>query len=77
MAFEALEIRELFLFLLLYLSFISSLVPFLAFNLALVEANATHVITASLIVDFACLEAKATIVTKVSLTLQHILKGDF
>ena len=48
MALEALEMREPFLFLLLHFSFISSLAPSLAFDLALVEANATHVTVASL-----------------------------
>ena len=67
MALEAYEMRELLLFLLLHLSFISSL--------ALVEANATYVIAAFLI-DFASLEADSTLVTKVSLSLQHMLKGD-
>jgi hypothetical protein len=58
MALEAHEMRELLLFLLLHLSFVSFLLPYLAFDLALVEANATHV-------------------TKISLGLQHMLKGDF
>ena len=64
------------MFLLLHLSFISSLAPSLAFDLAFVEANATHVIAAFLMTDFASLEADATLVTKVSLRLQHMLKGD-
>jgi hypothetical protein len=50
MAFEAHEMRELLLFLLLHLSFISSLAPSLALDLALVEANATDVTTASFVV---------------------------
>ena len=75
MALEA-HIRELLLFLLLHLSFISSLAPSLTLDLALVEANATHVIAAFLMIDFASLEADATLVTKVSLSLQHMLKGD-
>jgi hypothetical protein len=77
MAFEAHEMRELLLFLLLHLSFISSLAPSLAFDLGLVEANATHVIAAFFMINFASLEANATLVTKVSLSLQHMLKGDF
>ena len=40
--------RELLLFLLFHLSFISSLVPSLVLDLVLVEANATHVIAAFL-----------------------------
>ena len=76
MAFESHKMRELLLFLLLHFSFISSLAPSLALDLALVEANATHVIVAFLIIDFASLEADATLVTKVSLSLQHMLKGD-
>ena len=76
MALEADEMREPLLFLLLYLSFISSLAPSLAFDLALVEANATCVISAFLMIDFASLEADSTLVTKVSLSLQHMLKGD-
>ena len=75
-AFEAYEMRELLLLLLLHLSFISSLVPSLVLALALVEANVTHVIVAFLMIDFASLEASATLVTKVSLSLQHMLKGD-
>ena len=71
------EMRELFLFLLLHLLFISSLAPSLALDLALVEANATYVIAAFLMIDFASLEADSTLVTKVSLSLQHMLKGDF
>jgi hypothetical protein len=62
--------------LLLHLSFISSLAPSLAFDLALVEAKATHVITAFFMIDFASLEADATLFTKVSSSLQHMLKGD-
>ena len=46
MAFEAHEMREPLLFLLLHLSFISSVAPSLALDLALVEANATHVTVA-------------------------------
>ena len=65
------------MFLLLHLSFISSLAPSLALDLALVEANATHVIAAFLIIDFASLEANVTFVTKVFLSLQHMLEGDF
>jgi hypothetical protein len=76
MTFEAHEMRELHLFLLLHLSFISSLAPSLAFDLALVEGNATHVIAAFLMIDLASLEADTTLVMKVSLSLQHILKGD-
>ena len=76
LAFEAHEMRELLLFLLLYLSFISSLAPSLDIDLAIVEANATHVIAAFLMIDFASLEANAALVTKVSLSLQHVLKGD-
>ena len=72
MALEAHEMRELLLFLLLHLSFISSF----ALDLALVEANATCVIAAFLMIDFASLEADSTLVTKVSLSLQHVLKGD-
>ena len=48
MALEEHEMRELLLFLLLHLSFISSLAPSLPLDLALVEANATHVTIASL-----------------------------
>ena len=66
MAFEAHEMRELLLFLLLHLSFISSLAPSLALDLALVESNTTHVITAFLMIDFASLETNATLVTKLS-----------
>jgi hypothetical protein len=62
--------------LLLHPSFISFLAPSLASDLALVEANATQVIAAFLMIDFASLEADATLVTKVSLSLQHMLKGD-
>ena len=51
MAFEAHEMRELFLFLLLHFSFISFLAPSLALDLALVEANATHVTIASFVVQ--------------------------
>ena len=76
MALEAHEMRELLLFLLLHFSFISSLAPSFALDLALVEANATNVIVAFLMIDFASLEADATLVTKVSLRLQHMLKGD-
>ena len=76
MALEAHEMRELLLFLLLHLSFISSLAPSFALDLALVEANATCVIVAFLMIDFASLEADSTIVTKVSLSFQHMLKGD-
>ena len=76
MALEAHEMRELLLFLLLHLSFISSLAPSLALDLALVEANATHVIAGFLMIDFASLEADATLVTKISLSLQHMLKDD-
>ena len=66
MALEAHEMRELLLFLLLYFSFISSLAPSFALDLALVEANATCVITAFLMIDFASLKADATLVTKLS-----------
>ena len=59
MTFEAHEMRELLLFLLLHLSFISSL----ALDL---EANATYVIAAFLMIDFASLKADATLVTKLS-----------
>ena len=51
MAFEAHKMRELLFFLLLYLSFISSLVPSLAFDTVLVEANATLVTIFSLIIQ--------------------------
>jgi hypothetical protein len=51
MAFEAHEIRELLLFLLLHLSFISSLAPSLAFDFALVESNATLVTIASFVIQ--------------------------
>ena len=51
MALEAHEMREFLLFLLLHLSFISSLAPSLALDLALVEANATHVTIASFVVQ--------------------------
>ena len=55
MAFEAHEMRELLLFLLLHLSTTSSfLAPSLSLDLALVEANATYVIVAFLMIDFAC-----------------------
>jgi hypothetical protein len=47
MALEAHEMRELLLFLLLHLSFISSLAPSFTLDLALVEANATYVIMVS------------------------------
>ena len=76
MALEAQEMRELLLFLFLHLSFISSLAPSFALDLALVEANATYVITTFLIIDFTSLKADSTLVTKVSLSLQHMLKGD-
>ena len=76
MVFEAHEMRELLLLLLLHLSFISSLFPSFALDLALIEANATYVIVAFLMIDFASLEADATLVTKVSLRLQHMLEGD-
>ena len=75
MALEVHEMRELLLFLLLHFSFISSLVPSFPLDLALVEANATCVIAAFLMIDFASLEADSTLVTKVSLSLQHMLKG--
>ena len=61
---------------LLHLSFISFLSPSLAFDVALVETNATYVIVAFLMIDFASLEADSTLVTNVSLSLQHMLKGD-
>ena len=64
------------MFLLLHLSFISFLASSFAFDLALVEANTTHVIAAFLMIDFDSLEANAALVTKVSLSLQHMLKGD-
>jgi hypothetical protein len=51
MAFEAHEMRELLFFLLLHLSFISSLAPSLAFDIALLEANATLVTITSLIIQ--------------------------
>ena len=76
MAFEAHEMRELLLFLFLHLSFIFSLAPSLPLDLALVEANATHVIAAFLMIDLASLEADATLITKVSLSFQHMLNGD-
>ena len=76
MALEAHEMRELILFLLLHFSFMSFLAPSFALVLALVEANATCVIAAFLMIDFASLEADSTLVTKVSLSLQHMLKGD-
>ena len=66
MALEAHEMRELLFFLLLHFSFISSLVPSFALDLALVESNATCVITAFLMIDFASLKADATLVTKLS-----------
>jgi hypothetical protein len=47
MAFEAHKMREYLLFLLLHLSFISSL----ALALSLVEANATHITIASFVVQ--------------------------
>jgi hypothetical protein len=49
MAFEAYKMRELLLFLLLYLSYISFLAPSFSFDLALVEVNATHVTIASFV----------------------------
>ena len=64
------------MFLLLHLSFISFLAPSLTFDLALVEANATHVIAAFFMIDFASLDADATLIIEVSLSLQHMLKGD-
>ena len=76
MVFEAHEMRELLLLLLLHLSFISSLAPSLVLDPALVEANVTHVIAAFLMIEFASHEADTTLVTKVSLSLQHMLKGD-
>ena len=76
MVLEAHEMRELLLFLLLHFSFISSLAPSLPLDLALVEANATHVIAAFLMIDFTSLEADIALVIKVSLSLQHMLKGD-
>jgi hypothetical protein len=51
MTFEAHEMRELILFLLLHLSFISSLALSLALDLPLVEASATHVTIASFVVQ--------------------------
>jgi hypothetical protein len=50
-AFEAHKMRELLLFLLLHLSFISSLAPSVALDLALVEFNATHVTIAPFVVQ--------------------------
>jgi hypothetical protein len=52
MAFEAHEMRELLLFFLLHLSFISFLAPSLALDLDLVEANAIHVTIASFVVQY-------------------------
>ena len=49
MTFEAHEMRELFLFLLLHFSFISFLAPSLALDLALVESNATHITITSFV----------------------------
>jgi hypothetical protein len=51
MEFEAHEMRELLLFLLLHLSFKSFLALSLAFDFALVETNATHVTIASFVVQ--------------------------
>jgi hypothetical protein len=51
MAFKAHKIRELLLFLFLHLSFISSLPPSFAFDIALIEANAAHVTVASFVVQ--------------------------
>jgi hypothetical protein len=51
MAFKAHKMRELLLFLLLNLSFVSSLPPSFAFDIALVEANAAHVTVASFVVQ--------------------------
>ena len=76
MALEAHEMRELLLFFFLHLSFISSIAPSFALDLALVEGNATYVIAAFLMIDFVSLEADSTLVTKVFLSLQHMLKGD-
>jgi hypothetical protein len=51
MAFKAHKMRELLLFLLLHLSFISSLPPSFALDIALVEVNAAHITVASFVVQ--------------------------